>query len=190
MTDPVVDILVEDLKSTESFRPFIYDDSTWPSRQVFRDECYRSGSQYKVSRTTGTATIGYGETNAEVIDQWWDRDDYPETEAARQLAEISFRNYLLPALKHLKNADQLNPNQKAAIGSFAYNIGVGGWANSSLRREIEIDPFNYDAISAAFHRWDNPDGVLRSRRQAEINRYFSPWQEEEDEAELVIVIAD
>jgi len=175
MIDPTLAILVASLKESEGFRSFPYDDDTWPSRRVRPEDCRREGGQYKVLRTGGTATIGYGETRADIIDQWWDAD-MPEPLAAQLLAERADRDYLQPSLSHLHNPGLLNPNQKAAIGSFAYNIGVGSWSTSTLCSRINAGRLDHDSIANAFHMWDNPDGSLRGRRQKEIDLFFTPGQ--------------
>lgn len=171
-------VLVASLKESEGFRSFPYDDETFPSRRVRRADCHPEGGQYKVDSTGGTATIGYGETRADIIDRWWDAD-MPEPFAAQLLAERADRDYLRPALAELEHPDLLNPNQKAAIGSFAYNVGVGSWATSTLCNRINDGRLDEVSIASAFHMWDNPDGSLRGRRQAEIDLFFTRWQRTE-----------
>ncbi len=69
-----LDRVIALLQHLEGWRPYVYDDkSPWPRTEVGRGDCFLSGSQYKVRRTGGTATIGYGETLAEVIDRYWGR---------------------------------------------------------------------------------------------------------------------
>lgn len=175
MDSRAVDIAVEDLKGSEGFREFVYDDSTYPSVKLVKEDCYLVGGQYKARLTGGTATIGYGDTSSYIIDNYWTRPMSKEQAAALLKIRLT-EGYLGPALAMLNNPDSLNPNQQAAIGSFVYNVGIGGWKASTLRSYIDLGKLLPAEISFAFHLWDNPDGALKSRRQKEIIRFLTPWE--------------
>lgn len=79
----------------------------------------------------------------------------------------------------------INANQRAALVSFAYNIGIGnspggrfrpvGFAGSTLLKKVNANP-NDPAIRAEFMKWVKAGGVvlrgLVNRRQDEANLYF------------------
>jgi lysozyme len=70
----------------------------------------------------------------------------------------------------------LNANQLGAVISFAYNLGVGAFNASTLRRKMMANP-NDPTIRNEFMRWNKAGGkVLRGlirRRDAEANTYFT-----------------
>lgn len=76
---------------------------------------------------------------------------------------------------------ELNQNQIDAILSLTYNIGVGGFASSTVLRLINKNP-NNELIGDAFLLWDqghiNGEVVvlpgLRARRIKEADYYFKP----------------
>ena len=75
---------------------------------------------------------------------------------------------------------QLNQNQMDAVIDFVYNVGVGGFLGSTLRKRININPKD-PLIKNAFEMWDkiHKDGQLEfsqdlfNRRQKEVKIYFS-----------------
>lgn len=184
-----LDILVADLQLSEGYREQVYDDAvseSSPYRYVSRTQCYRASGQFKVHRTGGTATIGFGETNADILDHYWDTG-IPYAGAV-ELLTARANEYLMGALSYVTR--ELNPNQEAAIGSFAYNIGVGGFATSTVLRVVNGRELDRASVSSAFHKWDNPDGVLRGRRTAEIDRFFTDYTDQldvEDEAYMLVL---
>jgi lysozyme len=79
----------------------------------------------------------------------------------------------------LKNV-VLSQNQYDALVSFVYNVGVTGFAGSTLLKLIRANPKD-PAIKAAFLMWDKihvngklveSDG-LKNRREREADLYFS-----------------
>jgi lysozyme len=73
----------------------------------------------------------------------------------------------------------INQNQFDACLSFIYNIGIGGFAKSTLRKKILLNP-NDPTIKAEFMRWNKANvggkmielkGLTR-RRTAEAELYF------------------
>jgi lysozyme len=78
-----------------------------------------------------------------------------------------------------KDFDKIcNQNQIAALTSFAYNCGLGGFRSSGLYKIIKLNPNNYSAILTEFLRWVNAGGKLstglKNRRMAEFNFYKKP----------------
>jgi lysozyme len=178
MIDDALSVVVEELKGSEGFRSFVYDDATMPSRQVGPNDCDRVGGQYKVRRTGGTATIGYGETNSEVIDRHWDVD-MSEEEATGLLKQSVWDRYFSP-IRSLVSVD-LNPNQWGALISLTYNIGVGGFSGSTVRRVVNSGrwgTFEGGPLRDAFLMWTtgNRPGELTGRRLKELALFFTPWE--------------
>jgi lysozyme len=64
-----------------------------------------------------------------------------------------------------------------ALISFAYNLGVGSLAKSTLLKRIKENKLNFDAIEAEFMKWVNAGGKplegLKRRRKAEFDMYFN-----------------
>lgn len=71
---------------------------------------------------------------------------------------------------------QINDNQLGALTSFAFNIGTGALAKSTLLRKVNTNP-NDPTIRDEFNRWTKTGGKvlngLVSRRKAEADLYFS-----------------
>lgn len=61
------------------------------------------------------------------------------------------------------NLPGLTQAQFDAVGDLCYNIGLGNWAGSTLRKRILLDPQDHDGITAAFLMWDKEkiNGELR-----------------------------
>lgn len=77
------------------------------------------------------------------------------------------------ALKYLKG---INQNQFDAIVSFVYNVGIGAFESSTLKRLIVKNPSD-PLIRAQFERWNKSRGRilngLTKRRKEEADLYFS-----------------
>lgn len=103
-------LALPELKKSEGFRSYSYDDGT------------------------GVQTIGYGDTRGDVVNRGY----ISEQEASNLLAQRFENDYLKPALSLIPESvrKSLTPGQVAAIGSFAYNAGVGGFAQSDFGRAI------------------------------------------------------
>lgn len=117
-------------------------------------------------------TIGYGSTihpngrkvaPGDKITQQQSRE-YLTAEISRRAAAMA-----LP--------DRLTDNQKAALVSFAFNLGVWAYNKSTLRRLV-LDSPNNPAIRAEFMKWNKAGGKvlagLTRRRAAEADLYFKP----------------
>lgn len=129
----------------------------------FRAEAYRCPS--------GVWTIGYGHTNFVTPGMTVTVD-----EAERLLAED-----LRPVIASLPSVQ--SRNRMEALASFAFNVGVGAFRRSTLRRLVCNNPDD-PRIAAEFARWIYAGGKvlpgLVRRRRAEAELYFTP---DEPEAE-------
>ncbi len=73
----------------------------------------------------------------------------------------------------------INQNQFNSLFIFCWNVGRTGFINSTLLRLINSNVTAKDRITAAFMMWKgkeknkNGDFILESRREKEINNYFS-----------------
>src|ERR1035437_5689689 len=83
------------------------------------------------------------------------------------------------AVSGLLHNVSVNQNQFDSLVSLTYNIGVSGFANSTVLKRVKINP-NDPHIADAFLMWDkiHKDGKLieseglKYRRQKEIELYF------------------
>jgi lysozyme len=70
----------------------------------------------------------------------------------------------------------INQKQFNAIASLAYNIGIAGFAKSTLLKKVNINP-NDPTIAAEFSKWNKAGGKvvngLTKRRAVEAKLYFS-----------------
>jgi len=71
---------------------------------------------------------------------------------------------------------QVNQNQFDALVSFAYNVGVGALAKSTLLKKVNKNP-NDPSIRVEFMKWTKAGGKelqgLVKRRKQEADLYFS-----------------
>ena len=117
----------------------------------------------------GVWSIGYGHTlgvkhgqtcTPEEALQYLDSD----------IAEISKQ------VTALLTNDQLNSNQFSALVCFAYNLGSGNLAKSTLLNCINT--YHVDEAANEFERWVKVDGIpnegLLRRRQAEKTLFLTP----------------
>ena len=117
-------------------------------------------------------TIGYGSTFYEDGSRIKMGDVITE-EKARKLFEweVNTKTKVLNAMKL-----NLNQNQFDALVSFVYNVGVGAFNNSDMKKKIKLNP-NDPSIEAEFMRWTKNDGkVLKglvTRRKEEAKIYFT-----------------
>ena len=119
----------------------------------------------------GVETIGYGETDKNFINK------YRATGISRQDADAQLRNraqwFYDGVAKRTKGWDKLNQQQRDALTSYAYNIGLGGYgAHKNLLGAIERGDYEKAAlnINAGFNDARNPG--LRKRRIKERNLFI------------------
>jgi len=110
----------------------------------------------------GVWTCGWGHTGPEVVEG---------TTCTPAQAEIWFQQDTENAVRGVDSSLTTNvtQNQFDALVSFAYNVGVGAEAHSTMVKLI--NERNFTGAAAEFSKWDHVDGVpnagLLRRRQAE-----------------------
>lgn len=122
----------------------------------------------------GIPTIGWGNTFYEDGTKVKIGD-----KITKQRADALFENILndvfIPGVKKLISV-RLNENQFSALVSFAYNVGVEAFKNSTLLKRVNNNPNDPD-ISYQFSRWNKSKGRvlggLTKRRKDEAKLYFS-----------------
>lgn len=122
----------------------------------------------------GVPTIGYGNTFY-VDGKKVTMADKPITEAqAEQLLVVLVDSFADKVTKLLKQ--QLNENQFNAVVCFAYNVGTGALAKSTLLKKINANP-NDKTIRDEFLKWNKAGGKvlngLVKRRLEESDLYFT-----------------
>jgi lysozyme len=120
--------------------------------------------------SVGVWTIGYGTTM------------YPDGTRVKKGDVITIQQadeYLTKDVQRRAAAVgtiHVNQNQFDAIISFCYNLGLGAWAKSTLRKKI-IQDRNDPTIRDEFMKWVNAGGKklpgLVKRRKQEADLYFS-----------------
>jgi len=120
-------------------------------------------------------TIGYGNTqyeNGQPVREGHTIDSYR--------AERLFSYYVdefARGVTKLLGGKTLTDNQFSAVVSFCYNLGLGAFERSTLRRKILANPDD-PSISTEFKRWTRAGGKvlngLVTRRQEESQLYFKP----------------
>ena len=121
--------------------------------------------------TGGVETIGYGETDKNFINK------YRATGISRQDADAQLRNraqwFYDGVARRTRGWDKLNQQQRDALTSYAYNIGLGGYgAHKNLLGAIERGDYENAAlnINAGFNDARNPG--LKKRRIKERNLFI------------------
>jgi lysozyme len=119
-------------------------------------------------------TIGYGNTyysdgkRVTLLDK-----DITKQQAFDMFKEIA--NRFGKRVDELVTSD-INQNQFNALVSFAYNVGTGNFASSTLLKKINKNP-NDLTLKAEFLRWNKAGGKvlngLTNRRNEEADLYFS-----------------
>lgn len=116
----------------------------------------------------GLWTIGYGNT------QWENGTRVLEN----QVIDIQRAEKLLMfwVNKYAERIDlKVNQNQFDALVSFAYNVGITNFNNSTLKKKVIANP-NDATIRDEFMKWVSSKGKqlpgLVKRREAEANLYF------------------
>lgn len=117
-------------------------------------------------------TIGYGSTMKKGGTSFKIGDKITLQEAEDLLEwEVNKKGALVLALLPKTTITQ---NQLDALTSFAYNVGIGNLASSTLLKKVKINP-NDESIPAEFSRWNKAGGKilqgLVKRRIAEYTLY-------------------
>jgi lysozyme len=122
---------------------------------------------YKCS--AGIPTIGVGCTYYENGQKVKMSDPLISKDRAIALFRNLLKHYELAVYSCTR--DDINQNQFDALVSICFNIGTGGFKNSTLLKKVNTSPES-PSISAAFKMWKKPI-VLLARRTREANLYFT-----------------
>lgn len=118
-------------------------------------------------------TIGYGNTFYENGSKVQEGDKITLDRADRLLFFV-VQKFEAEIKKLLKS--EINENQLGALTSFAFNVGAGNLAKSTLLKKVNANP-NDPTIRDEFNRWTKSGGKvlngLVTRRKAEADLYFS-----------------
>ena len=116
-------------------------------------------------------TIGYGNTFYEDGSRVQMGDVITLKQADDLLLNISLKYFL----QNMRLQSGLTDNQQSALLSLVYNIGLGAWNKSTMRRKVLANQ-NDPTITAEFMKWDKAGGKklkgLTNRRAAEAKLYF------------------
>lgn len=115
----------------------------------------------------GILTIGYGHTEGVKAG---DKVTYEQAEELLKQDVWAAENCVNDDIRV-----ELTQNQFDALVSFVYNCGIIAFFYSTLRRVINRNPNDYEAIGREFARWNRAGGrVLQglvNRRKAEFELY-------------------
>ena len=140
---------------------------------IKKKEAFRSNPYYD---SVGVATIGYGATKyPDGVKVRITDPAISEAYASEMLLDMIENEYQKP-VQNLVTSN-INQNQFDALVSFTYNVGVGGFAESTLLKKVNQNPNDFEEIKYQFSRWNKGGGnVLQgliNRRNDEITLYFS-----------------
>jgi lysozyme len=117
-------------------------------------------------------TIGYGNTFFEDGTPVKPGDRITQ-ERAEKLLDIIIKDFSDRIEKTIKTI--LTDNQKSALLSFTYNVGIANLQKSTLLKKVNYNP-NDPTIRLEFMKWNKAGGKvlngLTRRREAEANLYF------------------
>ena len=128
-------------------------------------------------------TIGYGHTSAAGSPAVKRGMKITKAEADK-IFKRDINKFANGVRKYIKRP--LNDNQFSAFVSFAYNVGLGGFARSSALRAANAG--NFDVVPSKLALWNKNDGkVMRglvNRRAAEGELFMRPVDGAVDEPEV------
>jgi lysozyme len=115
----------------------------------------------------GVETIGYGETRRDVIERY--RQSGISQQEALALLKRRVQEFADAVERCITNSSALTPNRHAALTSFAYNVGVGGFQESTACKRFNAG--DIDGVPEAIGWWNKGGGRvlegLSRRRTAE-----------------------
>ena len=121
----------------------------------------------------GVWTIGYGNTFYVNGSKLQDGENI-SLDRAFKLLFFVVQKFESEVSKLVKSS--INDNQLGALTSFAFNVGAGNLAKSTLLKKVNANP-NDVTIRDEFMRWTKAGGKvlngLVTRRKAEADLYFS-----------------
>lgn len=116
----------------------------------------------------GVETIGYGETRRDVIERY--RGRRMSRHEAMELLKRRVQEFADAVDANVTNRAALTPQRHAALTSFAYNVGVGGFAGSTACARLNAG--DLDGACEAIGWWNKAGGRvlegLSRRREAEM----------------------
>lgn len=100
----------------------------------------------------GVWTLGYGQTKGIKEGMTWTQNQADE-DLVKTALEVLNR-----AIKYSPILATVNMEKQAAIADFIYNLGVGNYATSTLKKKVDVG----DWVSAAseIKRWDKAAGKV------------------------------
>ena len=121
----------------------------------------------------GLPTIGWGNTRYQDGKPVKMGDEITQEQADEMLLDdVAVRAEKLEDLIEV----QVNDHQFGALVSFAYNVGIGAFTNSTLRRKLNAG--DYEGASNEFKRWNKAGGKVLNglvrRRKAEKDLFNKP----------------
>lgn len=124
--------------------------------------------------SANVVTIGYGSTYYPDKSPIKMGDKLKDKQQAEELFKITLQTFESSVAGLFFNVT-LKQNQFDALVSFAYNVGPGALASSTLFKKVKANP-NDKTIQAEFNKWVNAGGKksngLIRRRKAEAKLYF------------------
>jgi len=114
-------------------------------------------------------TCGWGSTGPDVTEGTvWTQ------EQADKRLEDDLTRFVAGVLKTSPGLKD-HPNKLAAVASFAYNVGIGAYQGSTMRKHIDAGA--WDLAAAEFQRWNKAGGKvlpgLTKRRAAERQLFIA-----------------
>jgi lysozyme len=121
----------------------------------------------------GIPTIGFGNTYYPNGSKVKLTDKQITREYANEMLQFVADNFAKEVSKSIKSI--ISQNQLNALTSFAYNLGMTNFKNSTLLKKVNANP-NDPTIKEEFLKWNKSNGKilqgLINRRRAESNLYF------------------
>jgi lysozyme len=121
----------------------------------------------------GIPTIGFGNTYYPNGTKVKLTDKQITREYANEMLQFVADNFAKEVSKSIKSI--ISQNQLNALTSFAYNLGMTNFINSTLLKKVNANPHD-PMIKEEFLKWNKSNGKilqgLINRRRAESNLYF------------------
>lgn len=118
--------------------------------------------------TQGIPTIAMGNTYYLDGKKVTMKDKLLTIREAYKLGRVTSDNFAKQVNDLLKK--EINQNQFNALVSLAYNIGINGFAKSTILKRVNINP-NDPNIKSAFMMWTKNKELI-GRRKSEVEQYF------------------
>lgn len=141
------DRLIDYLKSKEGFRESVYSDSG------------------------GVATIGYGFTDPAIIA----KGTLSEQEAT-ELLKNDIANRIAKLRKQIHTWDELSQNQRDALTSYGFNVGVENWAKTQPKLLAALNAGRYKEAAKYMDAVRDKKGVVQPglvKRRKEEQEWFN-----------------